>query len=125
MQQLLIFDIALLSGRSTCTCQDQKRTFTPGRRRCNCNAEHCRRGTCSRSPRGGKSGIRTCEASVRKASNPTTELLRPAEKDADIIREDPKGMYEWPGAFRFASTSRNIKVLCYAHVEVHIRHAWG
>src|SRR6218665_4077462 len=38
----LIFDIALLLR----TC-----TFMPRRRRCNCNAEHCGRGTCSRSLR--------------------------------------------------------------------------
>src|SRR6218665_2010477 len=40
-------------------CQAQKCTFTPRRHRCNCNAEHCGRGTCSRSLRGGQSGNRT------------------------------------------------------------------
>ena len=46
---------------SSRTCQAQKCTFTHRRCRCNCNAEHCRRGICSRSIRGGQSGIRTCD----------------------------------------------------------------
>ena len=45
----LIFDIALL----TYACQAQKCTFTPRQRRCNGIAEHCDRGTCSTSLRGG------------------------------------------------------------------------
>ena len=45
----LIFDVALLPY----ACQAQQCTFTPRRLRYNCNAEHCRRGTCSRSLRGG------------------------------------------------------------------------
>jgi len=40
----LIFEIALLPY----ACQAQKCIYTPRLRRCNCNAEHCGRGTCSR-----------------------------------------------------------------------------
>src|SRR6218665_16422 len=52
-----MFYIALLPR----TCQVQKCTFTPRRSKCNCNAEHSGRGTCSRSLSGGQRGIRTCD----------------------------------------------------------------
>src|SRR6218665_1668202 len=42
----LVFDITLLPY----ACRAQKRTFTPRLHRCNCNAEHCGRGTCSQVP---------------------------------------------------------------------------
>jgi len=46
----LIFDIALLPY----SCQAQKCTYTPWQHRCNCHAEHCWRGTCSRALRGSQ-----------------------------------------------------------------------
>ena len=67
----LIFDIALLPH----TCQVQKCTFVHRRHRCNCNAEHCGRGTCSRSLRGGQSRMQTCDP-----TNPTTEPPHPINK---------------------------------------------
>ena len=53
----LIYDIAHLPRE----CQAQKCAFTPRRRIYNCNVEHCGGGTCSRSLRGGKSEILTCD----------------------------------------------------------------
>ena len=57
----LIFDIALLPR----TRQAQKCSFTSRRRRCNCNARHCGRGTCSRSSMSSFRSVRPiCDVSV-------------------------------------------------------------